>query len=72
MNDDAVSWQTASTASPASRLLSNNLQPTEETRFCGSGPGGVPFVREKAGTSDAYAVAEMLHSRTSPLLSNNL
>ncbi|WP_205977748.1 hypothetical protein, partial [Pseudomonas viridiflava] len=29
--------------------------------------GGVPFVREKAGTSDAYAVAETLHSRTSPL-----
>ncbi|MEE4150657.1 hypothetical protein, partial [Pseudomonas viridiflava] len=24
-------------------------------------------VREKAGTSDAYAVAETLHSRTSPL-----
>ncbi|WP_206080192.1 hypothetical protein, partial [Pseudomonas viridiflava] len=37
------------------------------TGFCGSGPGGVPFVREKAGTSDAYAVAETLHSRTSPL-----
>ncbi len=49
------------------RLLSNNLQPTEETGFCGSGPGGVPLVREKAGTSDAYAVAEILHSRTSPL-----
>ncbi|WP_206205958.1 hypothetical protein, partial [Pseudomonas viridiflava] len=25
------------------------------------------LVREKAGTSDAYAVAEKLHSRTSPL-----
>ncbi|WP_205902542.1 hypothetical protein, partial [Pseudomonas viridiflava] len=35
--------------------------------FCRSGPGGVPFFREKAGTSDAYAVAEILHSRTSPL-----
>ncbi len=50
-----------------SRLLSNNLQPTEETGFCGSGPGGVPFVREYCISVDEYSSDVMTFSRTSPL-----
>ncbi len=49
------------------RLLSNNLQPTEETGFCGSGPGGVPFVREYCISVDEHSSDVMTFSRTSPL-----
>ncbi|WP_205944330.1 hypothetical protein, partial [Pseudomonas viridiflava] len=50
------------TLSPASRLLSNNLQPTEETGFCGSG-----LVREYCISVDEYSSDVMTFSRTSPL-----
>ncbi len=48
--------------SPASRLLSNNLQPTEETGFCGSG-----LVRECCSSADEYSSDVQAFSRTSPL-----